>query len=224
MLARHPRIVGINEPNVGVMLGPFLCDLPGASTDGLDADDCTLLRAQRGNHHAFFNDEYRHVWAPALGDLLRSRFRAQAADHRAGGDVARRAVVIKEPNRSHSAEVLLAALPRSRALFLLRDGRDVVEAALAAHPGPARTVRYEDVLRDPARELRNTLDWMDDEPDAEAIATAVEEERFDNRTTGAGEFFRAASPGFWRENLREDEQSLVVGLLGPTLERLGYPS
>ena len=41
-------------------------------------------------------------------------------------------VVIKEPHGSQAADIILAALPRARLLFLLRDGRDVVDSELAA--------------------------------------------------------------------------------------------
>ncbi len=40
-------------------------------------------------------------------------------------------IAIKEPNGSQSADLIIAALPRARLLFLLRDGRDVVDSELA---------------------------------------------------------------------------------------------
>ena len=41
-------------------------------------------------------------------------------------------VVIKEPNGSHAAGFLLSLLPSSRLIFLLRDGRDVVDSLVAS--------------------------------------------------------------------------------------------
>jgi hypothetical protein len=41
-------------------------------------------------------------------------------------------VVIKEPNGSHAADTLVSLLPSSRMLFLLRDGRDVVDSLVDA--------------------------------------------------------------------------------------------
>ena len=45
-------------------------------------------------------------------------------------------VVIKEVNGSHASDLVMTLLPRSRMLFLVRDGRDVVDSLLAAYaPG-----------------------------------------------------------------------------------------
>ena len=41
-------------------------------------------------------------------------------------------LMVKEPNGSQSADILLRAMPESRLLFLLRDGRDVVDSELAS--------------------------------------------------------------------------------------------
>jgi len=35
--------------------------------------------------------------------------------------------VIKEPNGSHAADTIVSLLPRSRVLFLLRDGENLTE-------------------------------------------------------------------------------------------------
>jgi hypothetical protein len=46
------------------------------------------------------------------------------------------ALVIKEVNGSHAADLVMALRPRSRLLFLVRDGRDVVDSLLHAYaPG-----------------------------------------------------------------------------------------
>ena len=45
-------------------------------------------------------------------------------------------VVIKDVGTSHAADVTMALLPRSRFLFLVRDGRDVIDSLVhAAQPG-----------------------------------------------------------------------------------------
>jgi hypothetical protein len=128
--------VPINEPLIGWYVGPFLCDLPGFSAEALDDDEFTLRRVQAKNRAHFFNDEFRDVWQPRLGELMRARFLAHARRHPARAPIARTTVVVKEPNGSQSADVLMAAMPRSRLLFLLRDGRDVVDSEVAANePG-----------------------------------------------------------------------------------------
>jgi hypothetical protein len=133
LLADHERVVPINEPNIGTLLGPFMSDLPGMTTDGLDLDTFTLRRAHAGKSPHFFADEFADVWLPGLGRLLRERFAAHV-DRRPPAAGKRGAlVVVKEPNGSQSADVLMRAMPASRLLFLLRDGRDVVDSELAAN-------------------------------------------------------------------------------------------
>ena len=43
--------------------------------------------------------------------------------------------MIKEPNGSHGADVVMSILSRSRMIFQLRDGRDVIDSILHAHSG-----------------------------------------------------------------------------------------
>lgn len=136
LLAEHERVVPINEPLIGQYLGPFLSDLPGISADQLDSSNFTLRRVKRDHVPHFFADEFSDLWTRLLGRLMRGRFYGQAVRFPASGPLSRTLVVVKEPNGSQSADVILRALPRSRLLFLLRDGRDVVDSELAAHqPG-----------------------------------------------------------------------------------------
>jgi hypothetical protein len=39
---------------------------------------------------------------------------------------------------------------------------------------------------------------------------------------GSLEFFRAASPGLWRENLTAEEQGAMEDVIGPKLREIGY--
>jgi hypothetical protein len=39
---------------------------------------------------------------------------------------------------------------------------------------------------------------------------------------GPGRFARAATPGLWRENLSTEEQRLLMDVIGPKLQQLGY--
>lgn len=133
LLAEHDAVVPINEPVIGNYLGPFLSDLPGWNASGLDTSNFTLRRVQREKSDSFFAAEFSDVWGPGLGDLMRQRFLAHAVRHPAKAPLSRTVIAIKEPNGSQSADVLMAALPKSRLLFLLRDGRDVVDSELAGN-------------------------------------------------------------------------------------------
>src|SRR5207248_8350579 len=81
----------------------------------------------------FFSERYADVWLPNLARMMRERFHAYAQRYPTDAPVSRRQVMIKEPNGSQSADVIMRALPRARLLFLLRDGRDVVDSELAAN-------------------------------------------------------------------------------------------
>lgn len=134
MLNEHPAVVAINEPLIGSYLGPFLSDLDGWDGASLDTENFTLRKVLERKRDQFFCEQFRDVWLPDLGRMMRHRFlahvlRSSSLELRAS----QAHVAIKEPNGSQSADLLLPALPRSRALFLLRDGRDVVDSELAAN-------------------------------------------------------------------------------------------
>ena len=271
VLGDHDSIVPVNEPMLGWYLGPFLSDLPGFGSTALDSRNFTLRQVQDEKPSQFFAGEFEHAWRPALGRMMRERFAAHVQRYPPGNGAERALVLIKEPNGSQSADIIMSALPRARFLFLLRDGRDVVDSDLAAHmpgawvtkefpgaqglsdaerlpfvvqsarkwlwrtevtqraydahPGPKLTMRYEDLLADPRAHMRALLDWLAlDMPDAELEAT-LDRHAFENvpaERRGSLEFFRAASPGLWRENLTAEEQAAMEDVIGPKLRELGY--
>jgi hypothetical protein len=144
MLADHEAVVPINEPLIGQYLGPFLCDQPGTDPAGFDAGNFTVRRVQATKASQFFAEEFADVWVPALGDLLRKRLHAHAVRRPAEAAASRTSIVVKEPNGSQSADIIMRAQPQARLLFLLRDGRDVVDSDLAAAgPGSWVTSQFE---------------------------------------------------------------------------------
>ena len=176
---------------------------------------------------------------------------------------------MKEPNGSQSADVIMRAQPEARLLFLLRDGRDVVdselasfavggwqersfghmrgvgeeerldfvigsahqwlwrtqvvEAALAEHPGPKHLLRYEELLREPEHHVAELFERPQDPLDPGEVVALVERfdfERLPDR--GPNEHVRIAQPGAWRKNLRPEEGAAVERTLGAKLKELGY--
>ena len=105
----------------------------GLTHQHLDLDSFTLRKAQAEKPHQFFATQFSHVVTPALGKLLRERFLAQVVRYPPEASVAKAVAVIKEPAGSQSADLISSSLPKSRLLFLLRDGRDVVDSGLAAN-------------------------------------------------------------------------------------------
>jgi Sulfotransferase family len=132
MLAEHPSVEVMDEPTIGYHLGPFLSNEPGYHAEDLDLGNFTLRRVAAGIPDRFFAAKYADVWIPGLRRLLNDRLLAHL-DREAGADSARDALLlVKEPNGSQSADVIMRAQPRARLLFLLRDGRDVVDSELAS--------------------------------------------------------------------------------------------
>ncbi|HSI80894.1 MAG TPA: sulfotransferase [Solirubrobacterales bacterium] len=131
MLTDEPSVVGIDDPHLGHHLGVWR-PLPLAWATAEERPRLkTLADVKREKPGYMFSERYRDAWLPALKDLVRARFGAQLADELDDG-VERPTVVVKEPG-SQAAELLLGAFPESRLIFLLRDGRDVVDSWIDAY-------------------------------------------------------------------------------------------
>jgi Sulfotransferase family len=105
---------------------------------------------RRGDPGYFFSDAYADVWSPEVRRLVLVRLHAQADRAAREHSLSDPLVLIKEPNGSQGAELLMSLLPRSRMIFLLRDGRDVIDSMLDARSG---WVRGSMDLRDPEERL-----------------------------------------------------------------------
>ncbi|HEY0319328.1 MAG TPA: sulfotransferase [Solirubrobacterales bacterium] len=131
MLSDLDGVVPIDDPHLGHHLGVWrpiplawaACDDPPELTTLLD------LKAQEPGY--FFADRHRDAWWEPLRRLICARFEAQASEHgqRVPADCS---YVVKEPG-SHVAPLLGELLPDSKVIFLLRDGRDVVDSWLDAY-------------------------------------------------------------------------------------------
>jgi len=149
LLSDHEQVFKVNEPLIGDHLGPFLCDRPAVGAPDFDLGNFTVRRRWHDSSDYFFADAYRDVWEPLLGRLLRDRLGTQVERELGRGRAARVTVLIKEPNGSQSADMILSALPDAGLLFLVRDGRDVVDSTIAAAAsdswlaelGPVRGIR-----------------------------------------------------------------------------------
>jgi len=90
---------------------------------------------QRRSSYAF-STEFADVWRPEARRLTLVRLYAVIERaRRAGLDVTPElpVVVIKEVNGSHAADLIMSLFPRSKMIFLLRDGRDIVDSLLDAN-------------------------------------------------------------------------------------------
>jgi sulfotransferase family protein len=131
MLSDLDGVVPIDDPHLGHHLGVWrpiplawaACDDPPQLTTLLD------LKAEEPGY--FFCERHRDAWWEPLRRLIRARFEAQASEHGNGAATSSH-YVVKEPG-SHVAPLLGELFPASKVVFLLRDGRDVVDSWLDAY-------------------------------------------------------------------------------------------
>jgi hypothetical protein len=133
MLADDAAVVPLDDPHLGHHLGVWrpLSLAWGASEEPPPLRTLAELKAEQDGY--FFAARHRERWAPPLRELIRARLEAQA-EERLGAAAAAGAhtYVVKEPG-SQVAPLLAELFPASRLVFLLRDGRDVVDSWLAAY-------------------------------------------------------------------------------------------
>ena len=128
MLSDLEGVVAVDDPHLGHHLGVWR-PIPLAWATCEDPPPLsTLLELKAEEAGYFFAERYRDAWEGPLRDLITARFEAQAES----ADPLQAAFVIKEPG-SHVAPFLTELFPRSKVIFLLRDGRDVVDSWLDAY-------------------------------------------------------------------------------------------
>jgi LPS sulfotransferase NodH len=131
MLSDLNRVVPVDDPHLGHHLGVWR-PIPLAWAACEDPPELTtLLDVKADEAGYFFADRYRDAWWEPLRQLIRARFEAQASEcgNGGGGDSYH---VVKEPG-SQVAPLLAELFPASKVIFLLRDGRDVVDSWLDAY-------------------------------------------------------------------------------------------
>lgn len=128
LVCSHPDVVGIDEPGIGMHLALYAPGALGVPAAGFTADQLRVNDSRAGDDDYFFAADYADVWRACTRNLIADRLAAQVdrATRRP------RRVVIKEPNGSLGADIVMSALPASRLLWMIRDGRDVVDSQLDA--------------------------------------------------------------------------------------------
>lgn len=132
MLSDLEGVVPVDDPHLGHHLGVWR-PIPLAWATCEDPPELkTLLEVKAEEPGYFFAERHRDAWAGPLRELIAARFEAQAADTGGTDPASAAAFVVKEPG-SHVAPFLAELFPRSKVIFLLRDGRDVVDSWLDAY-------------------------------------------------------------------------------------------
>jgi Sulfotransferase family len=247
-----------------------LLPLAGAADYSDDLVPLTFSSAlglrNRGNY--FFSAKYEDAWRPEVRRMMLVRFHRLVERTAERFEVNSPLVLLKEVAGAHAAPLVMSMFPRSRMVFLVRDGRDVVDSQTAANqPGAwlpvsgwttreerhdfirrwARTwvgdvtsierafeshspelrkmVRYEDLLADPASNLKPLVGWLGLRRSERWIERTVEANSFDSiapEQKGPKKFFRSATPGAWRKNMTDEEAATLESVMGDKLRELGY--
>jgi hypothetical protein len=132
--ADAPPAIPLNEPYAQSHLAPSLAQELVASGK-LPFGTVNALR--RGDPNYLLCDRYEQAWRRPLRELVLGRLAAQVREvARVNSVRGALPIIIKEPNGSIGADVVMALFPRARMIFLLRDGRDVTDSMLDARlPG-----------------------------------------------------------------------------------------
>lgn len=140
MLADFEGVVPVDDPHLGHHLGVWRpIPLAWAASEEDSPELTTLLELKRDEPGYFFAERHRDSWWEPLRSLVQARFEAQAEE--ALGDFGGLPTyVVKEPG-SQVAPLLTELFPRSKLIFLLRDGRDVVDSWLDAYQAGSWAIR-----------------------------------------------------------------------------------
>jgi hypothetical protein len=139
MLSDFEGVVPIDDPHLGHHLGVWRpIPLAWAASEEGPPELSTLLELKCEEPGYFFADRYRESWWQPLRSLIQARFEAQAEEAPPASGPS--TYVVKEPG-SQVAPLLAELFPRSKLIFLLRDGRDVVDSWLAAHQHGSWAIR-----------------------------------------------------------------------------------
>ena len=82
--------------------------------------------SQKGRSDYFFSDHHKNQLHKGIRRLILDRTYSQS------GNIEKN-IIIKEPSGSIGSDIIANCLPDSKMIFLLRDGRDIVDSMIDAH-------------------------------------------------------------------------------------------
>jgi hypothetical protein len=153
-----------------------------------------------------FSEEFAEFWQPEARRMTLVRLYGIVQRAREAGlplPPQLPLLVIKEVNGSHAADVMMSLFPRSKMIFLVRDGRDVLDS-LAAGNSPEGFLKLK---------RERSLDWVREECQRWVARIDVCTRAFDNH-----------DPELRRQVRYEDLLADTSATLGMLLEWLGLPA
>lgn len=97
--------------------------------------------------------------------------------------------------------------------------------AYESHEGPKALVRYEELRTNTREEMSGLYKALGIPVDREKLLEAIEKHDWDNipdEQKGPGKSMRKAKPGGWREDLTEEQVTVVERITAPLMDKLGY--
>jgi hypothetical protein len=199
----RPAAVPIDEPYLPQHLSPILRAFADPGAPGF------LLNPTRAEEPSyFFSNHFAPLWRPELRRLVLRRFRGQVELAKREHSMNDPLVVVKEPNGSHGAELVMSLLPGSRMIFQLRDGRDVIDSLMHAQMGTGWLVGSP---------------WVDGiEGEAQRLEFVRREARlWVNRTIAVQRAYDAHPPNLRIKVRYEDLRTDTIGTLRALVDWLG---
>ena len=121
----------LDESMIGAHLGTFRLD-PGIIwaiiNENHHARTTRLLDVSR--KEIFFSTEFEESWKESLRRLILSRFNAQFNFKKLDY------LIVKAPNESHGSDIIMKCMPKAKLIFLIRDGRDVIDSRQSKFHNP----------------------------------------------------------------------------------------
>jgi len=87
------------------------------------------------------------------------------------------------------------------------------------------TVKYENLRYNTLEEISKIYKFLEIDVPEEKLKNRVERKSFENIPNdkkGIGKSRRFATPGKWKDNLTNEEKSIMNKIMGPTLQDLDY--
>jgi len=101
-----------------------------------------------------------------------------------------------------------------------------IQRALNRHPPELRrTIRYEDLLADPASELGGLVEFLGLRRSERWLERAIQANAFESiapEQKGPKKFFRSATPGAWRKNITGEDAATLEDVMRDKLRELDY--
>jgi len=147
-LLNHPSNILWNEPSIAHSF------LNSKNITGLENGNPIIEKPReidfkRPNY--FFSDQHKNNWLPFFREMILHRTYSNAQS-------IRRNVIIKEPSSCEGVDILMECLPKSKLIFLIRDGRDAVDSKIARHLSNSFSIKMgRDLLELDSREKRNRM-------------------------------------------------------------------